>query len=1016
MSVRFALLCLSSTAFTAGLTGAAWAAPPAAGRADQVAEIRLEPGPLNLSLFALAKQTGVQIVFTSQMVAGRQAPAVSGRLTADQALERLIAGSDLQVQRAADRVLVLRPRGGLFPAAAVRGAQDPGVPEPTGADLPVTPPQALAEDPTLLSEIVVGSHIRGVKDGASPVIVLSREELDRDGRASVADALAALPQNFGGEASEDTASTGADPLATNSSSASGVNLRGLGADATLVLVNGRRLAGTGLKGDFADVSSIPMSAVDRVEILLDGASALYGSDAVGGVVNIVLKTRYDGAETRLLSGGATQGGATQVVFGQTVGKTWDSGHALVSYEHSARDRLRAIDRPYAGQADLRPYGGADHRWSYGSPGNLLKPDASGALIPAYAIPAGQDGTALTPSSFLPGVVNLENQQAGYDLLPRQRRDSLYLAFGQDLAPAIAVSGDARLGRRKFHSLGPPANTTIYVDANNPGYATPDGSAMETIAYSFQNELGGSITDGTAKSVGLSLGGQARLPKGWRLEAYGAFGQERFEVLTSNLPHYARLDEAVGVVPNDPGTAYDPAVDGYFNPFIGQGKNAQKVLDFVSAGQIWRKSRSWTRSVNFKLDGTLLTLPGGPVGVAIGGQARKEALHSRGSTFQYTLASSAVSPRDAERTVTAAFAEIRAPLFSSANARPGLRRLELSAAVRREDYGGAVHSTDPKIGIIWSPAAGATLKASYGTSFRAPALTELTDPQIIAPTILPNGPAQVISMLLYGGNADLKPETATSKALTLELAPPSWRRLQASATLFETAFDNRIGRPASENIFTVLSGPEFSPFRAFVSPASDPADLARIQALIDAPNSYAKGVFPATSYGAIVDTRYSNTGQLRVRGLDAGVRYQASLGDDPLALSLSGSWLLDYQRKVTPAASAVELAGTAGNPADLRLRASASWTHGAFTTTSSLNRVGDLDGDGGRRIHAWTTLDLNILCAPKASAWRGLTASLNVQNLLDRDPPFYDSALGLGYDPANADPVGRVVTLQLSKTW
>jgi iron complex outermembrane receptor protein len=614
------------------------------------------------------------------------------------------------------------------------------------------------------------------------------------------------------------------------------------------------------------------------------------------------------------------------------------------------------------------------------------------------------------------VINLENQQAGYDLLPRQRRDVLYLAFGQELSSAITLSGDARVGRRKFHSVGPPANTTIYVDANNPYYATPDGSAMETIAYSFQNELTGSITDGTAKSVGLSLGGEVRLPKDWRLEAYGAFGQERYEILTNNLLHYGRLDEAVGVVPDDAGTAYNPAVDGYFNPFIGQGRNAQKVLDFVSAGEIWRKSRSWTRSVNVKLDGTLFTLPGGAVGLAVGGQVRKEALHSRATSFQYTLVPSTVSPRDAERTVKAAFAELRVPLFSTANARRGLQRLELSAAVRHEDYGGAVHSTDPKIGLIWSPVLGATLKASYGTSFRAPALPELTDTQIIAPTILPNGSAQVISMLLYGGNADLKPETATSKALTLELAPPSWPRFQASATLFDTAFDNRIGRPASENIFTVLSGPEFAPFRTFVSPASNPVDLARIQTLIDAPNSYAKGVFPATSYGAIVDTRYSNTGQLRVRGLDANLNYQASLGADPLALSLSGSWLLDYQRKVTPTASAVELAGTAGNPADLRLRASASWTHGAFTTTPSLNRVGDLDGDGGRRIHAWTTIDLNIRFAPRATAWRGLTASFNVQNLLDADPPFYDSALGLGYDPANADLVGRVVSLQLTKTW
>lgn len=1004
-------LSLGGLALVAGLSASPLGqAVLAAPRADQAADVELAAGPLDASLLSLAQQTGVQIVFTSQLVEGRRAPAVSGRLTADQAAERLIAGGGLEVQHAGDKVLVLRSRPGPFPMAASRVAGGLAAPDPALAADPA------AEAPTVISEIVVGSHIRGVKDGTSPVVVLDRETLDREGRASVADALAALPQNFGGEASEDTASTGADPLATNSSSASGVNLRGLGADATLVLVNGRRLAGTGLKGDFADVSSIPMSAVDRVEILLDGASALYGSDAVGGVVNIVLKTRYDGAETRLLTGGATRGGATQVVLGQTIGRTWDSGHVLVSYEHSVRDRLRASDRPYAGQADLRPYGGSDHRWTYGSPGNLLRPDASGALVPTYAIPAGQDGTALTPASFLPGQVNLENQQAGYDLLPRQRRESFYLAFGQDLTSAITLSGEARLGQRKFHSVGPPANTTIYVDANNPYYVSPDGAASEMIAYSFQNELTGSVTDGTAKTLGLSLGGEARLPRGWRLEAYGAYGQERFDALTSNLIHYGHLDEAVGFIPDDPATAYSPARDGYFNPFIGQDANAQAVLDYVAAGTAFRKSRSDVGSFNVKLDGTLFTLPGGPVGLAVGGQVRREALHTRATAFQYTLAPAPVSPRDAERTIKALFAEIRAPLFSAANRRAGLERLELSAAIRREDYGGALHSTDPKIGIIWSPVPGATLKASYGTSFRAPALTELTDPQIIAPTILPNGTAQVVSMLLYGGNADLKPETATSKALTLELAPPAWPRLHATLTLFDTAFDNRIGRPASENILTVLSGAEFSPFRTFVSPATNPEDRARIQALIDAPNSYAKGVFPVTSYGAIVDTRYSNTGQLRVRGLDAQVQYDAQLGADPLALSFSASWLLDYQRKITPQASAVELAGTAGNPADLRLRASASWTHGAFTTTPSLNQVGDLTGDGGRRIKAWTTLDLNLRFAPKGPAWRGLTASLNVQNLLDKDPPFYDSALALAYDPTNADPIGRVVSLQLAKTW
>ncbi|MFT4253173.1 MAG: TonB-dependent receptor, partial [Caulobacter sp.] len=622
----------------------------------------------------------------------------------------------------------------------------------------------------------------------------------------------------------------------------------------------------------------------------------------------------------------------------------------------------------------------------------------------------------TPASFLAGQVNLENQQAGYDILPRQRRDGLDLSLAQDLTPAIELSGEARAGRRRFHLTGAPANATIVVDGNNPYYVSPTGEASETIAYSFQREGGGQKVDGTSDTLALSLGGQARLPAGWRLDGYGAYALETLDAVTSRLLHSSHLDEAVGLTADNPATAFSTAGDGYFNPFAGDGSNSKTLVDFILGGWGQRKIRSDTRSANLKLDGTLWSLPAGAVGLAVGAQVRREHLKTGGLSFLYTDVPTSLTRKDAGRTVTAAFAEARVPLFGLANARPGLQRLELSAAVRREDYGGEVRSTDPKLGAIWSPIAGATLKASYGTSFRAPALTELNDAQIYAPTILPNGSAQVITMLMYGGNPDLEPETATSRTLTLELAPRRFPAFKASATLFDTRFKNRIGRPAVENVLTVLSSPEFAKFRTFVSPAANAADYARVQALIDAPVSYAQGVFPTSSYGAIVDARYVNTGELRVRGLDASAQYAARLGADPLDLAASLSWLIDYQRKITPDAAAIEQAGQVGYPADLRLRASAAWTHGLATTTLSLNRVGDLHDDAGRRVAPWTSVDLNLRLAPSGAAWRGVTVSLNVQNLFDQDPPFYDSPLALGYDPTNADPSGRVVTVLVTKAW
>lgn len=211
------------------------------------------------------------------LVRGRQAPALRGRFSAEDAAERLIAGSDLTVSRAGPHVLVLARKP---PAPATRQpAQevDAAAPFVTAAGVGeaiAEPPQAA---PALLDEVTVtGTHIRGGRT-ASPVVTMDRDALARTGRTTVAEALRTLPANFGGGAADGAVSTGADRVGRNSAFGTGINLRGLGNNATLVLVNGRRLAGSGAFGDFADVSTIPTAAVARVEVLLDGASALYGS-------------------------------------------------------------------------------------------------------------------------------------------------------------------------------------------------------------------------------------------------------------------------------------------------------------------------------------------------------------------------------------------------------------------------------------------------------------------------------------------------------------------------------------------------------------------------------------------------------------------------------------------------------------------------------------------------------------------------------------------------------------------
>jgi outer membrane receptor protein involved in Fe transport len=343
------------------------ASAPAYAQADEaVQRYEIAAGPLDHALSAFARQSGQQILYTAALTAGRSSPGVVGDYTAEAALTRLLTGSGLSYRRTRPNVFVI-----FDPSARA---------------------EAEVFEPTTLDDVVVtGTYFRGA-DSPSPVTVVTAADIARSGRSTVAEALAALPQNFTGGAYEGSAGTGADRSGRNVQYATGMNLRGLGADATLVLINGRRIAGTGTAGDFADVSNIPTSAVERVDVLLDGASALYGADAVGGVVNIILKREFDGFETRTRIGGTSDGGAGERLFSQTGGLSWGSGHLTASYEFHQRDELRAADRRATADADLRPLGGSDWREIYAAPGNIMYFDpVSGSFEPTFAIPGIRTG-------------------------------------------------------------------------------------------------------------------------------------------------------------------------------------------------------------------------------------------------------------------------------------------------------------------------------------------------------------------------------------------------------------------------------------------------------------------------------------------------------------------------------------------------------------------------------------------------------------------------------------------------
>ena len=958
--------------------------------AQDARAFNIPPGSLRDALNLFATQSDQQIFFSADMVAGRRSEGLHGRLAPADALNTLLRGSGLSWSETRPGVIYIQRQARAAAAAADVVSEVEDV-------------------------IVTGTLLRSAGAQASPVVTLDRDALDRLGFATVAEALTDLPQNYTGSGTPAALLSYADPAGSNSVAATGVNLRGLGPDATLVLVNGRRMASTGSRGEFADVSALPSAAIERVDVLLDGASALYGSDAVAGVVNVIMRRSFDGQETRVRFGAAS-GGAEDFTVSQLAGRSWSTGSAFASWEYQHVNPLGSGDRPYTADGDLRPFGGSDRRAVYASPGNILAYSAAqGGYVSAYAIRPGSAGYARTTADFAAGQANLQSQLLGVDLLPETERQSVYGRIRQSLGDRLDLSADLRFSRRHYGFDNAATLTIFQVTAANPFFVSPSGAASQLIGYSFYRDLGTSRQDGSSRSLGVTAGGTYDLSRGWSLDGYLAIAEERGESLTTGLVNSVFLNEALGNTADNPATAYTASRDGYFNPYGAGQANTAAVLDFISGGLAGSVNRSRAQSANLLLDGTPFQLPGGDLAVAIGLQARKETFDTRLTSFTGSATPRSIVSPSADRTITALFAEARLPLVGPDNARPGVQRLELSIAGRIEDYSDFGQTSNPKVGLVWSPTADLTVKASWGTSFRAPALPQLYDATQAAPTFVSKADGtSVLSLYRYGGNSDLDPETAETWTAGFDYAPDNGLRVDFS--YFDTAFTNRIAQPVNENLSGALTDPALAPFVQVINPATSAADLALIRAYVDDPAYGYGSLFPANSYGAILDARWVNASEVAVRGLDLQLSWPLDLGGETVVLDASGSYLFDYETKLTPTAASNSVLGQVGYPVRLRSRAGATWTRGAISTGLHWNHVAAYEDALGRTIDAWNTADLQLTWSPTAAWLKDVRLLATVQNLFDADPPFYDAPAGLGFDAGQADLLGRVASLQLIKRW
>lgn len=889
--------------------------------------------------------------------------------------------------------------GSRILAAAYSSNQSVAANEPvtTGA----TPNDSHQEEPTI---VVTGSYIRGTVAAGANLDIYDAAQIEQSGYATIQDFISALPQNFqGGGAFEDPSQ--GNLANSNAIGGSSVNLRGLGSDSTLVLVNGRRPPSSGLEANFTDISTIPQTAVERIEILPDGASALYGSDAVGGVINFVLRRDFDGAESRFRYGLAPEGDVEEIRAAQSVGRNWHSGHFIASYEFYRRDHLRYAERDFTSTYDLRKIGGEDRRITAASPGNILDPDT---YLPAYAIPALTTGRPVTVADLKLGQVNYRDVSLYATLLPEQTRHSIFIAAEQDITSNTTIFVEGRYSDRKAIAIDEAPYSDLFVPASNAFFIDPFRRGFTIVSYSLDNEFGpvrlnshvnsGNATGGTRVSFG-----------DWQWETYASFSAERA------LNKYIDIDfDALN------NALADSNRNTAFNPFGDGATNNRKTINELKQ-EIRRRTRTQLLDIKSIADGPLLSINDKDVSIAIGFEYLWSNLNSfYTSTRLSTSEQEIIRQRDLSRDVYATFAELYFPIVDSNSAIPFLHKLDLSLAARYDKYDDVGSTTNPKAGITWMPESYFTIKSSYGTAFRAPALIEKSttnNSSNIYSLPDPGSPDGRSNMLLLNGtDPDLQSEKAKTWTIGIGIRPDELAGLSFEINYFRTKYENRIA--ALEGIFSALASDNLYPTLIIRNPSAEQLRvLCEDVAFEGNPQACVPGLVDV-----ILDARTKNMSATIVKGLDFSLDWGRSYNLTNVSAGIAGTYLIDFSRQVTPESPTHDRVNTVNNPVDFRARSYVNISHSGIAATLTANYTDDYRNDiviPNKKIKSHITIDLatsikfDRMLRVNPSAPFGV--NLSVINLFNNDPPSTDGGFA-AYDSSNFDPLGRVISLELRASW
>lgn len=831
-----------------------------------------------------------------------------------------------------------------------------------------------ADAPEDQSIIVTGSRIRGIAPVGSNVIAIGADDIAQEPVTSTNDLLRRVPQvvSLGANRNGGSAQNGA----ANATRGAGINLRGISTNATLLLYDGRRFPPQGTQGQYTDPSVLPAIALERVEVVADGASAVYGSDAIAGVVNFILRRNFDGVEVRARAGIA-EGGYTEKQFAGIFGKKWDGGSAMIAAEYTDNTHLRGYDLDFY-QDDNRNRGGRDLRVQNCNPGTISLGGKT------YAIPQG-GVTAANVGSLVAGTANRCFYNALDTVIPEQKRYNVTAAVSQDVGESVRLFADGFYSYRNGTIAG-INNISATVRNTNPFFVTPvPGTTQQTVLWSMVPTLGPDFNPYHGESWNVVGGIEAKLVGDFKATAYYAHGESE-DVADRRLGvNTAALNAALA--DTNPATA--------LNVFGGPNNPATlaKIRDnlFVITG------RTKLDVANVQLDGSLFDLPGGAVRVALGGEYREEY------TYTDLLTGQAATPRrtadSGTRNVKAVFGELFVPIVGSGNAMPGIEQLSLSIAGRHEKYSDFGSTTNPKIGLTWKPVESLTLRGSYGTSFRAPTFTEVSTIAGGAGLYydtLPGASGNLTGIGIAGGNPGLKPETATTWSVGAEFRPISAVRL--SLTYFDIDYKDQI--QALRGTPGILTNPLYASF-VKLNPTQ-----AEVDALI-ASGLPINNTINANAVQFIVDGRRQNLGRSRVRGIDFAAYANWDVGAVKFDAGVSGTYYTKYLFQALPGAAVSNVIGLINFPQKFRSQADIgakvgifsgrlTWNHLAAYTNTTVTPV--------QKVSNYDTFDLGL----NVEVNEHLRIGFDVRNLLNEDPPFVDTSRG--YDPQSANPIPRMFSM------